>query len=264
MRSERIKIALVYCLFMVSLFTFAALRADDYRVGPGDLLKINVFDHAELMLEARVSQSGNITYPLIGVIQVGGLSTHQVETLIAQRLSAGAYIKQPQVSVDVGDFQSQKVGVVGQVNKPGQYSLTGAQNVLDVLTMAGGLVTEFAADDGTLIHKDGSTQPIDLRRLLDGDQAMNIPMVNGDTLSVPRAAQFYIYGEVQKPGSYRLGRNMTVSQGVSTGGGLTKNGTERRAIVKRRDSSGKEKEYSIKPTDLLQPNDVLLIKHSLF
>jgi len=264
MHSERIKMSLLCCFMLVTLLTFASLRAADYQIGPGDLLRINVFDHQELAIEARVSQSGNITYPLIGVVQVGGKSTHQVESLIAQKLSAGSFIRNPQVSVDIGDFQSQKVGVVGQVNKPGQYALTGDQTVLEVLTMAGGLVTEFAADDGTLIHKDGSTQPLDLRRLLDGDPAMNVQMKNGDTLSVPRAAQFYIYGEVQKPGAYRLGRNMTVSQGISTGGGLTKNGTERRAIVKRRDASGKEKEYSIKPTDMLQANDVLLIKHSLF
>lgn len=242
----------------------ATVHADDYQLGPGDLVHVNVFDHPELSLDVRVSQSGNITFPLIGVVQVGGLSTRNAELLLARRLSEGSFIRQPQVSVIVSDFQSQKVGVVGQVTKPGQYSLTAAQKVLDLLSMAGGILSDSAADYASLMRKDGSVQIIDLRKLFDGDLQANVDVHNGDTLAVPRAPEFYIYGQVQRPGSYRLGRNTTVSQAISMGGGLTKQGTERRAIVKRRDAKGVEKEYRIRTTDALQPNDVLLIKESLF
>lgn len=251
-------------LLALGLLLQAPIHAQDYQIGPGDLLHINVFDHEELSLDARVSQSGNITYPLIGVVQVGGLSTREAEMLLAQRLSSGAFVRQPQVSIIVTDFQSQKVSVVGQVTKPGQYSLTSAQKVLDVLSMAGGLLADSAADSASLMRKDGSVQNIDLRKLFDGDMSGNFSVHNGDTLVVARAPQFYVYGQVQRPGAYRLTRDMTVSQAISTGGGLTKQGTERRAIVKRRDAKGVEQEYSVKGTSVLRADDVLFIKESLF
>ncbi|MES1195770.1 MAG: polysaccharide export protein EpsE [Steroidobacter sp.] len=245
---------------MLSLCAHAA----DYQLGASDLLHINVFDHPELALDVRVSQSGNISYPLIGEVHVDGLSTHQAEELLATKLHEGGFIKQPQVSILVGDFQSQKVSVIGQVGKPGQYPLIGSQKVLDVLALASGILPDSAADQATLISANGNVQIIDLQKLSDGDLRMNLEIHSGDTLSVARAAQFYIYGEVQHPGVYRLGRDMTVSQAIATGGGLTKHGTERGAKLKRRDSHGVERVYHPKSSDVLRPDDVLLIKESLF
>ena len=246
--------------WLLSPLTFAG----DYQLGAGDLLHINVFDHSELTVDVRISQSGNISYPLIGEIHVGGLSTHDAEQMIATKLSEGGFIREPQVSILVGDFQSQKVSVIGQVSKPGQFALLGTQKVLDVLAMAGGVVTDLAADQATLIRANGNVQVVDLRRLFDGDLTMNFEMHSGDVLSVARAPQFYVYGEVQHPGVYRLGHDMTVSQAIAAGGGLTLHGTERGATVKRRDSSGKERLFHPKPRDILQPDDVLLVKQSLF
>ncbi len=252
-------------LILTLLLLFAAVaEADDYQLGPSDLLHISVFDHPELTLDTRITQSGNISYPLIGVVAVGGLSTHEAEQLIAHRLTEGAFIKQPQVSIVINEYQSQKVGVVGQVSKPGQYSLMGSQRVLDVLTQAGGILNDSASDQATLVHKDGTTKQIDLRKLFDGDMSMNVNVHDGDTLSVPKAPQFYIYGQVQHPGAYKLTNNMTVSQAISTGGGLTSRGTERRSVVKRHDSKGKEHEVHLKSSEYLQPDDVLLVKESLF
>jgi polysaccharide biosynthesis/export protein len=105
---------------------------------------------------------------------------------------------------------------------------------------------------------------IDLQRLFDGDPQMNLEVREGDTVFVRRAPQFYIYGQVQHPGEYRLARNTTISQAISIGGGLTLRGTQRRAIVKRVDAQGKEHKYSVRDEDVLQPNDVLLIKESFF
>jgi len=79
-----------------------------YRLGAGDLLHITVFDHEELTKDVRVSQSGNITFPLIGQIAVAGLSTREAELLLERRLSEGNYLPKPQVSLIVGDYQSQK------------------------------------------------------------------------------------------------------------------------------------------------------------
>jgi polysaccharide export outer membrane protein len=252
---------------VMSLLTLAQAEAkpEDYRLGAGDLLKIAVFDHDELGIDARISQSGNITFPLIGQVQVAGLSTRDAELLIAKRLSEGGFVRQPQVSVLVSEYQSQKVSVMGQVAKPGQYPLDASKRVLDALAMAGGVLNDTAAEDVTLVRgADGSRVVIDLQKLFDGDPAVNLVVQDGDTVFIAHAPQFYIYGQVQHPGQYRLLRNTSISQAISIGGGLTPRGTQRGAIVKRVDAQGKEHKISVKDEDVLQPNDVLLIKASLF
>jgi polysaccharide biosynthesis/export protein len=252
--------------FAISLLvlTQATAKPEDYRLGPGDTLKITVFDHDELGSEARISQSGNITFPLLGQVQVAGLSTRETELLLARRLIDGGFVKQPQVSVLVSDYQSQKVSVMGQVSKPGQYPLDASKKVLDALALAGGVLNDTASDDVTLVRADGTRIVIDLQKLFDGDPAANLVVQDGDTVFVAHAPQFYIYGQVQHPGQYKLVRNTSISQAISIGGGLTPRGTQRGAIVKRVDAKGKEHKVSVKDEDVLQPNDVLMIKASLF
>src|ERR1700761_9125085 len=128
----------------------------DYKVGSDDLLKINVFDHPELSVDARISKSGNITFPLLGEIRAAGLSTRQLEQLLIQRLNEGGYVHHAQTSVLITDYQSQKIAVMGQVAKPGQYALTTSSHALDLLALAGGPVTGVAADEATLVRHDGS------------------------------------------------------------------------------------------------------------
>jgi polysaccharide export outer membrane protein len=114
------------------------------------------------------------------------------------------------------------------------------------------------------MREDGTKVDLNLDALLRGDLTQNVPVKGGDRLYVPRAEHFYIYGQVNRPGQYRLERNMTLSRAISAGGGLTSRGTERRAVVKRRDAQGKEEEYSIRESDLLKADDVLFIKESWF
>ncbi|HTB90521.1 MAG TPA: polysaccharide export protein EpsE [Steroidobacteraceae bacterium] len=252
--------------FVISLFvlTQAGAKPEDYRLGPGDLVKIAVFDHDELGVDARISQSGNITFPLIGQVQLAGLSTRDAELLLAKRLIEGGFVRQPQVSILVSEYQSQKVSVMGQVAKPGQYPLDASKKVLDALAMAGGVLNDTAADDVTLVRANGTRIVIDLQKLFDGDPAANLVVQDSDTVFVAHAPQFYIYGQVQHPGQYKLVRNTSISQAISIGGGLTPRGTQRGAIVKRVDAKGKEHKISVKDEDVLQPNDVLMIKASLF
>lgn len=247
------------------LLSFPLLAADDdYVLGSGDLLKIAAFGYPDLTTEVRVSQSGNITFPLVGQLWVDKMSTRKVETLITSRLATGGFITNAQVSVLVVEYQSQKVSVMGQVTKPGQYFLDRSTKVLDLLAKAGGLVNGIAGDQAYLIRHDGSRQDIDLDHMFEGDPKHNPQVTDGDTINVPRAPRFYIYGQVQKPGDYRLERNMTVSRAISAGGGLTLRGSERRVIVKRRDAAGKERSVSIKGPEQLQPDDVVYVKESLF
>lgn len=250
-------------LGLILLVVSSGVHAD-YLLGAGDLLRISVFGSPELSSEARVSESGNITYPLIGQLAVGGRSAAQVEAMLSAHLVEGGFLHQPQVSVLVLEYQSQKVAVLGHVMKPGHYPLQSASKVLDVLAAAGGLVNGAAADTATLVRKDGSKANIDLTALFSGDPLQNQPVAGGDALYVPRAPQFYVYGEVQKPGQYRLERNMTVSRAISAGGGLTPRGSERRVRIKRRFADGKEQIIAVRGADQLQPDDVLLVKEGWF
>lgn len=264
-RTIRWQALLAACLCLAMARAVAVDSTDqDYKLGAGDLVRINVFGSPDLTTDARVSQSGSITCPLIGSVQVAGMSTAQVEALLARRYSDGGFLKQPQISVLVAEFQSQKIAVLGHVGKPGQYPLRASSNVMDVLAEAGGLLAQTAGDTATITRSDGSKQDVDLVKLFDGDPQQNVTMSGGDRIYIPKAPQFYVYGQVQKPGVYKLERNMTVSRAISASGGLTSKGTERRAIVKRRDAEGKEKEYSARGTDLLQADDILFIKESLF
>jgi polysaccharide export outer membrane protein len=236
----------------------------DYVLGAGDLVRIGVFGYPDMTADVRVDEAGSIRYALVGTLAVAGRSTREVETTLAQRLTDGGFIRSPQVSVLITEYLSRKVAVMGEVSKPGQYALTQRSKALDLLAEAGGVVTGVSADTATLLRADGSKVDIDLFELFHGNPQANPAISPGDTLYVPRATQFYIYGEVQRPGTYRLERRMTVSQAISAGGGLTPRGTERRAEVKRRDSQGVEKVVDVRGADFLQADDVLLIKESLF
>jgi polysaccharide export outer membrane protein len=243
----------------------AAADSHDYQMGPGDLVKISVFNYPDLATDVRISQSGNLTFPMLGQVQVAGLSTRQAETLLTERLTAGGFIRNAQVSVLVMEYQSQKISVLGQVEKPGQYALTESSRVLGLLAQAGGVINGVAADEAVLVRANGSKSPIDLTAMFNGDAAQNAQVAAGDTIFVPRASQFYIYGEVQRPGVYRLERNMSVAQAIAAGGGLTPKASERRIQARRRDpQTKKERVTSIATVDLVQPDDVLVVRQGLF
>ncbi|MET0986011.1 MAG: polysaccharide biosynthesis/export family protein, partial [Steroidobacteraceae bacterium] len=114
---------LAQLLFATSYATGDDKAPSDYRLGAGDLLRISVFGSPELSTEARVSQTGSITFPLLGEINVANRSTRQVESMLTAHLEQGGFLRQPQISVYVLEYQSQKIAVMGHVAKPGQYSL---------------------------------------------------------------------------------------------------------------------------------------------
>ena len=257
-----------FCLlFSFTLPTTLAARqsvADDYRVGAGDLLHITVFGYPDLTGDVRVSQSGNVTFPLIGAVAVADLTPREVETSLSDKLASGHFIKQSQVTVLVMEYQSQRVAVMGEVAKPGQYPLVGTRHVMNMLADAGGILLATAGDQAVVIRADGTRVPIDVVAMMNGDMAQNPVVHADDTINVPKAPQFYIYGEVQKPGVYRLDRGMTVDAAISAGGGLTRRGTERRILAKRHASDGKEYRVSLRGSEPVLPDDVLIVRASWF
>jgi polysaccharide export outer membrane protein len=247
--------------------TSNASAATDTLLGPGDVMKIFVYGNPDLNLETRVSEAGKITFPLIGEVIVGRLSASAAEKKIAGLLESGGFLRNPQVNVLVSLLQSQQVSVLGQVNRPGRYPLDGKRMLTDILALAGGANPD-GSDMVTLIRQsDGKTsrQLIDTFQLFStGDITLNEQLQNNDIIYVERAVRFYIYGEVQRPGVYRLERDMTVLQALSVSGGLNQRGTERGVRIKRRDANGNLEVIKVKHDDLIRPDDVVYIQESLF
>jgi polysaccharide biosynthesis/export protein len=241
----------------------------DYRLGAGDVIRITVYQNPDLSLEARVGESGMISYPLLGSIRLGGLSVGDAEKRIADGLRNGNFVKQPQVSILLAEVRGNQVSVLGQVNRPGRFPIEVAEmRLTDMLAVAGGV----AVTGGELVTvvgvRDSKPYRIEVNLLdvfADGQRAKyDIRVQDGDVIWVDRAPVVYIYGETQKPGQLRLERDMTVLQALATGGGLTQRGTERGVRVHRRSRDGKIQ--IIQPTmdDVLVPGDVVYIRESIF
>lgn len=262
----------VVALVALGALTFAARAAetrDGFVIGPGDIVRIIVFQNADLTLETRVDDDGRLTYPFLGALDVAGQTPAQVERVIASGLTSKDVLKRPQVSVVVTQFRSRQISVLGAVNRPGRYPLELPYTLSDALALAGG-VAPGGADTVVLSRAEGGkvrNDEIDLVRMFSvgGKRAEDIVLRHGDVLYVHRAPSFYIYGEVQRPGMFRLEREMTLMQALSAGGGLTPRGTERGVRVSRRLADGRV--ATVKPDNLqerLEPDDVIYVRESLF
>ena len=245
-----------------------ALAQSRETLGEGDSIRITVFQNPDLATEARISERGTITFPLIGEIALAGLTPEGAQTKIAERLMEEKFVLKPQVSLNVLRVRSRQVSVLGQVARPGRYALDDtSSNLIDILALAGGV--NPAGDDNVtvMLTRNGKTERLDINvpamyRM--GDLSRNIALENGDTVFVQRAPVFYIYGEVQRAGSYRLEQSMTVMQALSVGGGVTLRGTDRGLKIRRRMSDGSFQTIEAHLTDAVQPDDVIYVRESLF
>lgn len=239
----------------------------DYLIGGGDTIEVVVYGQPDLTTVARVSQDdGTITFPLLGQVALSGLSPKDAGRKIATGLKSGGFIKDPQVAILVRDFRSQKIPVMGQVNRPGEYLLMGESKVVDLISQAGGLKDDAADVIVVVKNEDGESvkHEIDLLRFYAGDMSQNIAVAQGDFILVPKMNTFYIHGEVKRPGMYRLERDMTVMQAISVGGGISDRGSHSGLKVTRSNDDGTTKKIGVELTDKLQPNDVLYVKERLF
>lgn len=246
----------------------AAEGGREYLLGPGDIVRISVFQNPDLTTESRVSEQGTLSFPLLGAVAVGGLSPADAERLIARRLRDGGFVREPQVNVLPIQIRGSQVSVLGQVNRAGRFALEPANlRLADVLAMAGG-VAPTGADIVVLIgEREGKPirREIDLPALFSGaDEGGNIALAGGDIIYVQRAPVYYIYGEVNRPGAFRLERDMSVMQALATGGGTTIRGTIRGLRVHRRGADGRVEVFEPGLDDLLKADDVIYVKESLF
>ena len=269
---QRSLLALLWtvCLALCSGQALAAGSdpGSNYRLASGDAIRVAVYQNPDMTLETRVSEDGSINYPLVGVIALGGLDIGSAEAKIAKALKDGGFIKQPQVNISLLTIRGNKISVLGQVNRPGSYPLeTFNTRISQMLAEAGGLAPGGAdsiivtgARDGKPFRREIDIDTLYRKDLTDED----IPVAGGDTVYVPRAPTFYIYGEVAHPGSFRIERNMTMRQALAAGGGLTARGTEHFLRVVRRNAQGVPEKKSADLNDLVSPDDVIYVNESLF
>jgi polysaccharide export outer membrane protein len=240
----------------------------DYRLAPGDAIHIMVYQNPDMTLDTRLSDSGVISFPLLGSVKLGGLTVSEGENLIANGLRKGDFIRNPQVTIVITQVRNQ-VSVLGQVNRPGRYPLEQAQTRLsDVLALAGGITAVTGADTVTVVG-DRNGRPmrldVDLPHLFAANgRGDDIVLQNGDSVWVNRAPQIYIYGEVQRPGAFRLERDMTLMQALASGGGLTQRGTEKGIRVHRHAADGQVQVLQPGMDEKLRDGDVVYVRESLF
>ena len=251
----------------------------EYVIGPRDLLEIKVFELPEFDQTVRVSEDGSITLPLIGNIQIGGLTKDKAEKKLSELLEK--YIKRAQVSIFIKEYQSSRVAIIGAVEKPGMYELVGRQSLLQMISQAGGF-KDTAANEIYVLREgqDGTTASIniDLEELLiNGNQNLNIPIQANDVINVPvdKQINIYVFGEVKQPGALqvKMSKKITLLQAIAQAGGLSENATKRGVTIKRRDKSGQEVNISVNINDIikgkkkdipLQEGDVVIVKQSIF
>jgi len=261
----------LFALVLIALSSAGMAQTADereYVLGPGDIVRITVFQNPDLTTEARVSERGTLTFPLLGAVSVGGKSTSAAEAEIATRLRDGGFVRQPQVNVLPVQIRGNQVSVLGQVNRPGRFPLETANlRLSDMIATAGGIsgggadvVIFIGVRNGKQVRRE-----IDLPLLfLSGDTSNDVAMAAGDIIYVHRAPMFYIYGEVNRPGAFRLERNMSVMQGLASGGGTSSRGTTRGLRIHRRMPDGALRVVEPGLDDLLKADDVIYVKESLF
>jgi len=251
----------------------------EHTLGPGDVLRVSVYDNPDLSQEVTIEADGAFSYPLIGRVQAAGLPVRQLESLLAQRLADG-YLVSPQVAVTVTQHKSQHVYVMGAVSKPGPYALQRQTTLLEALSAAGGPTAEagleviltHAADKQALSSgtSAGSAaangQPVmrvSLEQLMAGGVPQPITLQDGDVIYVPAGAFVYVTGEIQRPGRVRLEKDTTIQKVVTLSGGFTKFAATKSMTVQRM-VNGKRREFQAGPNDLLQAEDVVVVHPSLF
>jgi polysaccharide biosynthesis/export protein len=247
--------------------------AEDYRIGPQDLLEISVFEAPELNRAVRVSASGEISLPLVGAVEASGLTPKALE-FVLQELLRRNYMKDPHVSVFMKEMQSHPVSVFGAVKKPGVFQIDGPKSLVEILSMAEGLAEDAgdtvivmrgaglsgaaqsalndppaeskpqspaaAATPATEEKTDGNTVETNLKNLLEsGDPRYNVTVYPGDVVKVTRAGVVYVEGDVKKPGGFMLktNENISVLQAVALAEGLTRNAAGSRARIMRTDEA---------------------------
>lgn len=276
MTMSKANVALRALAFVLCGICASAQSTGDYVIGPQDVLNITVFDQADLGGKYTVELDGSFTFPLVGRIQAGGLTIRQFESELKTKLTDG-YFKNPQITVGIEQYRSQRVFVTGEVRNPGAYALTGDMTLIEALAKAGS-TTDKGSDEVVVVRGgrgvDQAITPdaagardvvrVNLKDLQSGGAAnKNVDLRDGDTIYIARAELAYVFGQVKNPGSYPIQSDTTVLQALSLAGGVTPQGAMNRTRIMRI-VSGENREVKVKLTDVVQPGDTIMVPERFF
>jgi polysaccharide export outer membrane protein len=239
------------------------------QLGPGDAISLRVYGQPDMDATQYIADDGTIRVALAGAVNVGGLSPAQASERVEHALRSGKYLINPHVTITVAESRSQRVSVLGEVRTPGRYAIENNTSVMDVLALAGGGTPDCA--ETVYILRPGpngsvTRLPVNLGALAVGEESGTpAPTLRaGDSLYAPRADRYYIYGEVQRPNTYRLEPGTTIVQALVMAGGVTPRGSERRIDIQRRDANGKTIVRRAAPNDVINADDIIRVRESLF
>jgi len=249
-----------------------------YVIGPQDNLSITVVGEEELTKNFRVDTDGTLTFPFLGRVPAAGLTLEDLQRRLTTLLKAGEILRNPQVRVEVDQYKSRSVFVIGEVRVPGKITMTGTTlTLLEALAQAGS-PTANASSEIIVVHPsrsgttvggvpgadiEGERITVKRRDLELGIAGREIVLQDGDIINVPVAERFYIYGYVRNPGTYILDPGMTLQQAIALAGGLADRGSDRR-IKAKRVINGKLTEVSLRLEDKVLANDTIDIPSRFF
>lgn len=266
-------------LFSINLFPQQEYTVE-YKIGPKDLLEISVFGQDELNKTVRVSEDGKITFPLLGEVEVKGLTKVELEKKLSRLLEEN-YLHNPQVTIFIREHQSKIVSVLGAVKNPGHYEILGRQTLLHIISKAGGLTNE-TGEDIIIMRQSQDGSNISLKISIDGlflkgDPDLNIPLQPNDIINVPidKIVHVYVFGQVKNPGALDVKKSNipTLLSAIAQAGGFSERASKGRVIIKRKDESGNEKTTKVNVKDIikgkkkdiqLMENDVVIVPETIF
>ena len=236
---------------------------NQYHLGAGDVVRVTVYDHPDLLLEAEITPEGYLNMPLINKIKVAGLTFGEAENAIARKLEQGGYVQDAHVNILISEYRSQLISVIGEVNRPGRYRLEGDTSLVAMLANAGGI--SLNGSDQIYVLRDGKQQKFYIPALTSDNNVVGSMMLQpGDQIYVPRFQQVYVYGEVIRPGAYRLEPGMTVMQALAQAGGFSPKADKSDIELQRKAKNGELEKQEVKLTHALQAEDVIFVTESLF
>lgn len=255
-------LTVVLLLFLLTGVCFA----QEYTVGEGDVLDINVYENEDLSTTVRVSAGSTIRVPLLGEISVENMTVSQVSAKI-EKLLADGYLVNPQVDVFIAEHRSKKAVILGQVRNPGQYELRGRITFLEFISKAGGL-TQDAGSSATVKRTDGNkTRQIDIdldKLITKGDTSLNIPIRDNDSIYISKAKTYYVSGEVNKPDSYKYELDLTVIKAITMAGGFSKIAAKGKVQIIRVIDGKKHIFENVNMDEPVLPEDVIVVPESFF
>ena len=271
-KSDKLNEALI-----MSAVTQQTPLEESYLIGPEDLLDIEAYNIEELKKTVRVNSQGDIALPLVGILNIKGLTTAEAEQLIAKKLEK--YVQETVVTVFVKEYKSQRISVIGAVKRSQVFAITGQRYLLDMLLMAEGLSAE-AGSVCYIVRPTLRTNPngraetivIDLDELImRGNFGLNIPVFAGDIINVPKGGIFFVDGEVKNPGVYTMKGKTSIVQAITMAQGIGPNASTDDVRIFRDNGKGERDIIEVnydsirngtQPDIMIAENDIIIVATS--